>query len=217
MPKSTKLNDFVDLNAPIVGMPDRFIPLATTIDRGRGCWNCINWQVEAGKKHWENRRQGLLAIAMDHDAKAKEAKNPDVREFHEKKAKGVGVMVDSIDQAVVAGKFGLCAKGWAPPDCKDPVPLIDHATLCNKWSGRDGSSLATSGKPLDKLPDELRDELQPKPDPVLVAKAQAEAAAKANERLERDAAERRAGSISSPVILDANGRPHLNVLKGDGQ
>lgn len=206
MTKSTKLNDFVDLNAPIVGVPDRFVPLATTIDRGRGCWNCINWDVEKAKKHWENRRQGLLTVAMEHDHKSKEARlagKRDLADAHEKKAKGVAMMVDSVDQAVVAGKFGLCAKGWAPPDCVDPVPLIDHTTLCNKWSGRDGASLATAGKPLDKLPDELRDDLMPKPDPALVAKAKAEAEAADRDRRAKAAAQ-------GLVLLDANGRPYSN-------
>lgn len=193
MTKSTKLNDFVDLNAPLVGMPDRFVPLATTIDRGRGCWNCLSWDPEKGKKHWENRRQGTLALAMEHDHKSKEARlagKRDLADAHEKRAKGIAMMVDSVDQAVIAGKFGLCAKGWAPPDCVDDVPLIDHSTLCDKWSGRDGSSLATAGKPLDKLPDELRDELMPKPDPALLAKAKAEAEMTERDRHEREVAQR---------------------------
>jgi hypothetical protein len=188
MSKSTKLNDFVDLNAPIVGMPDRVIPMVTRVEVGRSCANCLHWDPEKGKKHWEFRRQGTLAVALEHEHKAKTALlagKRDLAEAHEKKAKGVGMMVDSIDQAVMAGKFGLCAKGWAPPDCKDDVPLIDHTTLCHKWSGRDGSSLATAGFPLDKLPDELRDELMPKPDPVRLAKAKAEAEEKARFEAQR--------------------------------
>jgi hypothetical protein len=174
----TKLTDFVNLDAPIVGIPDRVIPLATTVDRGRGCWNCIHWDVDKGKKHWENRRQGLLATALQHEQLAGAARVEHKKllaDAHEKRAKGLGMMVDSVDQAVIAGKFGLCAKGWAPPDCKDPVPLIEHSNLCPNWSGRDGASLATAGKPLDLLPDELRELHHPKPDPALIAKAKAEA------------------------------------------
>jgi len=38
--------------------------------------------------------------------------------------------------------------------------FVYHQHLCDQWSGRTGSSLATAGRPLDKLPDEVRNDFE---------------------------------------------------------
>ena len=58
-----------------------------------------------------------------------------------------------FNNMMARGAIGICMVGGAKGD------FVDCRYLCDKWSGREGSSLATSGKPLDKLPEELRSEL----------------------------------------------------------
>ncbi len=151
----TRLND-------VVSAPSTLMPPGQVVERGRGCWNCIHWDPDKGKAHWNVRRQGLLTLAVQHRHLG-----------DEKKAKGLAMMVDKTDAAVARDSFGLCGKGWMPDDCKDPQPLVHYQNLCHNWSGRDGSSLATQGHPIDLLPEELREEFHPKVDPKLVAKAKA--------------------------------------------
>ena len=55
---------------------------------------------------------------------------------------------------VAKDAIGMCLVGGAEGD------FVDCRYLCDKWSGRDGSSLATSGKPLDKLPEELKEDMK---------------------------------------------------------
>lgn len=143
-----------------------FMPAGPTIERGRGCWNCLHWDPDKGKQHWNDRRKGLLMLALQHK-----------QEGRPEKAKGLAMMVDKTDESVRRGTFGLCSKGHTVPGCNDPVPLIHYQELCHMWDGKDGSSLATSGHKIDLLPEELREEFHPKVDPKLVAKAKADAEA----------------------------------------
>lgn len=156
-----KLDDFVPQDQQLI------MPPGPVIDRGRGCWNCIHWDVDAAKARWNQQRELLLTQALQHKI-----------EGREDKAKGLAMMVNVTDEGVGRDGFGLCNKGWnfqsTPPP--DPKPLIHYQNLCHKWDGRTGSSLATEGKPIDLLPHELNEEFQPKPDPILVKKAQEEAA-----------------------------------------
>lgn len=159
-----KLDEFVPHDQTLI------LPPGPVIDRGRGCWSCIHWDVDAAKARWNGQRQLLLASALRHKI-----------EGREDKANGLAKMVDVTDMGVSRDGYGLCKKGWnfkgeAPPD---PQPLIHYQNLCHKWDGRTGSSLATEGKPIDLLPHELNEEFQPRPDPILVKKAQDEAAEKA--------------------------------------
>lgn len=61
-----------------------------------------------------------------------------------------------FDRAVAAGGIGICAIGRPKSD------FVDCRYLCDGWTGRDGASVATAGKPLDKLPEEVREDIEPK-------------------------------------------------------
>lgn len=154
-------------------MPDFVMPFPErVVERGRGCYNCIAF--ESGdlcrKRYFEARLADLAASA-----------NPGVRRLasglrsdsllRAVRLAGTGTRSDLASEAVLAeamvakeadrfsyfdklvaaGKIGLCLIGKAPSD------FVENVYLCEGWTGRQGSSLATSGKPLDKLPDELRD------------------------------------------------------------
>jgi hypothetical protein len=54
---------------------------------------------------------------------------------------------------VSEGKLGMCSAGKSQGD------FVENMYLCDYWSGAEGSSLATAGHALDKLPGELREEL----------------------------------------------------------
>lgn len=56
-----------------------------------------------------------------------------------------------FDGLIANGEAGLCLIGKAETD------FVHAAFLCSSWNGRQGSSAATDGYPLDPLPDELRD------------------------------------------------------------
>lgn len=169
-----KLSSLVAPNQSLIGAQDgpfapagvgTYMPAGPTIERGRGCWNCLHWDADKGKAHWNQRRQGLLALALQHK-----------QEGRQDKAKGLALMIDKVDASVGRSTFGLCSKGHTTPDCADPVPLIHYQHLCHMWDGADGSSLATQGHKIDLLPEELREEFLPKVDPKRLAAAKAEAA-----------------------------------------
>jgi len=56
-----------------------------------------------------------------------------------------------FDQGITNGSIGMCMRAMSGTD------FVFAKFLCGAWSGKQGSSLATSGRALDKLPDELRD------------------------------------------------------------
>jgi hypothetical protein len=64
-------------------------------------------------------------------------------------------MIDQVDHAVAGKTLGICVPG------KCESTLVAASYLCNHWSGRVGASIATEGKALDKLPDELMDRAEP--------------------------------------------------------
>ena len=60
---------------------------------------------------------------------------------------------DSLSQR---GEIGICLKGGSGTD------FVHHAYLCDKWSGREGHRIASEGHAPDKLPEELREEIDGK-------------------------------------------------------
>jgi hypothetical protein len=68
--------------------------------------------------------------------------------------------LDAFEGILVAGKVGLCKKGTRPKSLGGPEgDFVEGSFLCDRWDGRTGSSVATEGHALDKLPDELKDKL----------------------------------------------------------
>lgn len=60
-------------------------------------------------------------------------------------------MVDLVDRSVAKGEIGICLRGKAEAD------FAFAAYLCDGWTGRVGSSLATAGHAIDLLPEELHE------------------------------------------------------------
>ena len=125
------------------------VPSDRIVDRGRGCWNCKHYENgELSRKRWVERRQQDVAYLIEKGAM------PLVRlgdQENENAASGGDARFEMIDRLVRAGTAGLCMKSKVATD------FVHCQYLCDGWNGVDGSSLATSGRPLDKLPDEMRE------------------------------------------------------------
>lgn len=123
-----------------------------TIERGRGCWNCKSFENDkVSRQRWRECRMRDVAYIRAHSgelitklgAMEDPTKLPDGDARYD--------TIRQMDQAVIAGAVGLCMIGKVPTD------FVHHQYLCSSWTGKQGSSVATSGHKLDKLPDELRD------------------------------------------------------------
>lgn len=115
------------------------------IKRNRGCWNCRSWDnQEKAIQFWQSRRQTDLNYAL---ALSK------VDPLKEEAIQVVNIrrMVNLIDNSIAQGVFGLCLAG------KGGADLVHNVYLCDSWSGKEGSSLATSGTRPDMLPEELKE------------------------------------------------------------
>lgn len=150
-----------------------------TFERGRGCWNCTSFNNEdLSRQHWEACKQRDLAVIALRGGLPGRVSDGDLsgpalhKRIGELMQQGMteGQAVEIVqaaarkptdadmpeqmrvfEKAVLAGAAGLCVAGHAKSD------FVHHAFLCDKWTARSGASVATEGKPLDKLPDELRD------------------------------------------------------------
>lgn len=135
------------------GMPDR------TFVRGQGCWNCIHAKDPAPR--WLDQRQQKLDYALRVALQTPRGENdPEIVKIRR--------TVEMIDGAVARGDVFVCAKGKTANG--EPVgDFVTSAFMCDRWSGRDGASLARAddGK-LDELPEELRERIDG-PDPINVA------------------------------------------------
>lgn len=124
------------------------LPPERTVERGRGCWNCKHYEnQELSRKRWEERKQQDIAALIEKGAL------PLIRMGDQENAtqQEVDARFEMMDRLVRAGTAGLCMKSKVATD------FVHCQYLCDGWNGVDGSSVATAGKPLDKLPDELRD------------------------------------------------------------
>lgn len=158
-----------DNNERIIQLADR------TIERSRGCWSCIGFDNGDGcKTDYRNRPDVALrkmrvsawdmnSVDFHREVGRLKAQGltQDQAVHHVMQQKQQEIIVSNqlslFDRQVENGEIGRCRIGGV--DTRDnPVDFIHMKYLCHKWSGRDGSSVATSGRPLDKLPDELRDD-----------------------------------------------------------
>jgi hypothetical protein len=118
-----------------------------TFERARGCWSCIHWnndQLAKGK--WTLNRQQDLARALQislNDPRGEEAPL----------CMNIKAMVDTMDHGVALGVWGICLPGHSGTD------FVHNAYLCDRWTGRQGASIATAGAKLDKLPEELKEDV----------------------------------------------------------
>lgn len=127
------------------------LPPERTIERGRGCWNCSHFENgELSQKRWQERRQADTATLIEQGAIPLTRLGDQENSIQ---TNAVDARFEMMDRLVRAGTAGLCMRGKVATD------FVHCQFLCEGWDGRDGSSIATSGKPLDMLPDELRDTL----------------------------------------------------------
>ena len=128
-----------------------------TFERRRGCYSCKHFEnEELSRKHWEIHKAARLASFAN---SAPMASLGDMENPHYNPRRDARMdMIATTDNLIKRGEFGLCMKGPRPKSLGGPEGDFVAATfLCDRWNGRDGHSLATAGKPLDKLGDELLD------------------------------------------------------------
>jgi hypothetical protein len=127
-----------------------------TFERSRGCWNCKSFENnQLSRQHWSTCRTRDLAhvastgaITRLGDLELPSGPQGDARVAQ---IKQMGKLVES-------GQVGMCMKGARPAALGGPEGDFVHLKfLCDRWDGRDGHSVATAGKPLDKLNEELWD------------------------------------------------------------
>ena len=131
------------LKAKLPGVGEERIAVRT-----QGCWSCIHSDFEKAKTlWWESARGAFLAKAVKLSLESpKGEEHPVVRNIRE--------MVPKLDTAVEAGGWACCSKGKNP----DGTPIGDFVAstyLCDRWSARQGASVAREGQAADKLPEEL--------------------------------------------------------------
>lgn len=132
-----------------------FVPEERIISRGQGCWNCIH--AQPAREFWQKKRAEDLALAT------RISLNSPLGEKHPRVVK-LRRMIDFVDHAVVANTMIRCTKGRT--ETGEPIgDLVVNSFLCDRWTGRDGASLAREGQGLDPLPMELRDKIDSSPEP----------------------------------------------------
>lgn len=112
-------------------------------ERGRGCWNCTGFENDdLARKRWaECRPRDELHVAMQAGLIGRMPPKTDP----------IFQPLNDMEMAVHAGKAGLCLRGKAQTD------FVHFQYLCDGWTGREGASVATAGRPIDPLPAELHE------------------------------------------------------------
>lgn len=121
-------------------------PALPVIQRSQGCWNCTGFSTDAAKQFWQGKRQKDLDIALSQSLIDPQGENA-------QQVVNIRRMVDATDTAVAAGLLGKCLRGGTEAD------LVSLSFLCEKWTGRQGASIAREGGALDKLPGELMEDV----------------------------------------------------------
>lgn len=125
----------------------QLMPKNRTIIRSKGCWNCIHWDNdEMAKKLWSTERLSALSTALEMSKLHIEGEN-------HPRIVGMRRMIDGLDNAISRGIQGVCLKGVSDST------FVADGYLCNKWDGRQGSSLAQGDGASDTLPEELKDKI----------------------------------------------------------
>lgn len=127
-----------------------------TFERGRGCWNCLSYENGTlCRQHWGTHKLRLLytlsqaapLVRLGEMEKPKPGTADARRE-----------QIEQMDKAITTGVVGMCMKGARPQALGGPEgDFVEHRFLCDRWDAKQGASIATSGKLLDKLSDELAD------------------------------------------------------------
>lgn len=114
-----------------------------TVSRGRGCWGCRSFETgELAKKHFN-----FLRIR---DKKAAIAKG----DYYDPP------LYDKVSAMIDAGGMGICLKGCGKGDIKHYGFLCKETDNGKGWEGRDGSSLAIEGHPIDEPSEHLQEQAE---------------------------------------------------------
>lgn len=137
-----------DRDKPITGRPTPF--KGRTFERTQGCWNCIHFENgEKSKQFWELcKKRDLASAAAMAAADPRGEKTPSVINTRK--------MVRDAGAAIQAGLFGICTTLNPAPEVKD---FVQASFLCDRWTGRQGASVARAGSGLDSLPAELKEKI----------------------------------------------------------
>jgi hypothetical protein len=128
-------------------------------ERGFGCYSCKSWNNgELSRKHWESCRQRDLAhiAATPGVSRLGELENaiPDQRDARIDQLK-------FMDENVSRGAVGICMKGARPASLGGPEgDFVAYSFACDRWVGRDGSSLASAPGEKKLLNEEMQQEAE---------------------------------------------------------
>lgn len=127
-----------------------------TFTRGRGCWNCKSYENgDLCRQHWGTHKLRLLTSLS---GAAPLTRLGDMEKPQPGTADARYDQINQMDKAIQVGVIGMCMKGARPDTLGGPSgDFVEHRFLCDRWDGRQGASLATGARPLDKLNDELAD------------------------------------------------------------
>jgi hypothetical protein len=114
------------LGVPQSGLPDR------TFTRGQGCWNCIN--AKSPIDRWFDKRHQKLAYAQRIAIQSQAGEN-------DSEVVRIRRQVEQIDAQMAQQTMFVCNVGRTADG--NPVgDFVASAFLCDRWTGRDGASLA---------------------------------------------------------------------------
>jgi len=134
---------------------DHIVPLNDrTVERGRGCWNCTKYATgDLVVNHLEAcKRKDTAAIIEKYGIVPAMPRLADQEKAVPTGTDARWVMADKMART---GVIGICMAG-------SQDDFVHFQTLCDKWVGRDGSSIATSGHAIDLLPEELAERVEEK-------------------------------------------------------
>lgn len=136
----------------IITAPER------TFIRARRCANCVSFECGAmSHQQWNEHRKARIEdyLRTAPIARLADMANPNWTPAEMKDARLQ--QLHQMDQMIAHGVAGLCMKGARSKADGGPEGNFVHCDfLCDRWTGKEGHSVATSGHE-DKLGEELRE------------------------------------------------------------
>lgn len=128
-----KMGPIIPVSDP--GYGKQFRAPERVVERNRGCYSCTKFENGGlAKQQWMATKGMIMAEGISRGKAMLEVEGDLIK----------------WERLVHRGKMGLCMAGKVSGFCHSHY-------LCDGWTGKTGHSLATSGKLLDKLGDELHD------------------------------------------------------------
>jgi hypothetical protein len=124
-------------------MDKMIVPAERVFERSRGCWNCKHFENgELARNHWAARRPQDEVEILARTGGLIGAVPPTDQRFQS---------LNDMEAAIRMGQAGMCMKGMVKTD------FVHFKYLCEGWTGKEGASVATEGRPVDPLPAELKE------------------------------------------------------------